>query len=53
MHWYDFYLSTELEPSQGVLNVLHVDCHEPCHEGLEVVDSLVALVEPVLVVGRH
>ena len=53
MHWHDFYLSTELESSQGILDVLHVDGHEPGHEGLEVVDGLVPLVESVLVVGRH
>ena len=39
--------------SECLLDELHVDGHELGHEGLQVVDGLVALVEPVLVVGRY
>ena len=38
-----------LEFSKSVLHVLHVDRHELGHEGLQVIDGLVPLVESVLV----
>ena len=53
MHWHDFYCSKELESSQGVLDVLHIDGHEPRHEGLQVVDGLVSFVQPVLIKRRN
>ena len=40
-----------LEAPHGVLHELHVDSHKLCHEGLQVVDCLVTLLEAVLVGG--
>ena len=42
-------LGASLEAPHGVLQELEVDRHELGHEGLQVVDGLVALLQPVLV----
>ena len=42
-------LGASLEAPHGVLQELEVDRHELGHERLQVVDGLVALLQPVLV----